>query len=376
MDKRTPQERIASLEGMRGIACLCIVCYHYFCLFADDQGLGFDAVPWMGAARVFFAYSKNAVELFFMLSGFLTAWHYRDRLRGMSFSAFFRRRYGKLLGASVAVTAWALANALLRERLALTGGLSATTPLRVVLSCLMVNTGLFTSYAQTGLPVNSTMWFIDVLLVCYLIYYAIGRLTGRPRVRLLLYAAMTALGWVCLEHTPKLPFLWSLNGRGYAPFFLGVLLAEFQALAPAARRRRVSLVLAVLVLGFFLFHTAAGFERVFGPVGSRAYVRYFEFVAAPALVLAALNLPAVSAFFSLRPFLFLGSLSAAVYYVHNCVLEDAMILCRLAGDPVSLLAFPAFLLLMLAMLPAAWLYEKAAGAAERALGKHLPSRAR
>ena len=98
-----------SIIGMRGIACIFIVCFHYFCLYIDNRGLGAAALPLAPYSEFFFTYSKNAVELFFMLAGFLTAYHYRDRITGLSPRAFFRKHYGKLLIPSVLVTLWAFA---------------------------------------------------------------------------------------------------------------------------------------------------------------------------------------------------------------------------------------------------------------------------
>ena len=72
MQETESRERMDALTGMRGLACLCIVCFHFYCLFVDDMGLRYDAVPWMQETKYFFEYSKNAVELFFMLSGFLS----------------------------------------------------------------------------------------------------------------------------------------------------------------------------------------------------------------------------------------------------------------------------------------------------------------
>jgi len=214
---------ISSITGMRGIACLFIVCYHYFCLNIDDPGLGMEALPFGSGAEFFFVYSKNAVELFFMLAGFLIAYQYRERISGMSFPEFFKRHYGKLLIPSLFVNLWALVNELF-----LPSPGSAITPLRVLLSVLMANTGWFTSYNQTGLPVNSTMWFIDVLVLCYLLYFAIRKLVRNNLAFLSVCVLMVLVGWICLEHTPNVPFLWTFNGRGYATFFIGVLIYEFQ----------------------------------------------------------------------------------------------------------------------------------------------------
>ena len=231
-----------SITGMRGIACLFIMCFHYYCLYIDDPGLGNQAMPLYPYSEFFFLYSKNAVELFFMLSGFLTAYHYRKKIASMNPWEYMKKHYGKLIIPSVIVTIWALANAFLMLQY-VPGSeeyVSQVTSLRVILSALMINTGWFTSYKQTQLPVNSTMWFVNVLFLCYILYYVIRKLARKNIVYLILCGLMVILGWICLDHSPKLPFLWAMDGRGYATFFLGALLCEFQTEAGEKIRKRVS----------------------------------------------------------------------------------------------------------------------------------------
>lgn len=137
-----------SLTGMRGIACICIMCYHYFCLYMDNLGLGVKALPFYPHSEFFFAYSKNAVELFFMLSGFLIAFHYHGKIAYGSPWEYLKKRYTKLIIPSAIVNLWALINAWIMLR-AVPGSnvyISSITPLRIVLSVLMVNTGWITSY--------------------------------------------------------------------------------------------------------------------------------------------------------------------------------------------------------------------------------------
>ena len=173
------RKQFDSITGLRALACLCIVCYHYFCLYVDDPGLGRDLLPWYPHSAFFFEYSKNAVEMFFLLSGFLTAWHTRSRMDSLSFGVYAGRKIRKLIVPSVAVNLWALFNLFFMQRLGLAAGVAPVTPLRFLLSVLMVNTGWFTSFAQTGLPVASTMWYVDILLLCTLLYYPLCRLGKR-----------------------------------------------------------------------------------------------------------------------------------------------------------------------------------------------------
>ena len=94
------------------------------------------------------------------------------------------------------VTLWALVNALIILR-AIPGSSSfidPITPLRIVLSVLMMNTGWVYAYKDTFLPINTTMWFVNVLLLCYLLYYLIGRLAKKQGLYIGACALMVLIG--------------------------------------------------------------------------------------------------------------------------------------------------------------------------------------
>jgi len=352
------KQKINSITGIRGIACLFIVCFHFYCLIIEDQGMGYDSVPWISKSKYIFAYSKNAVELFFMISGFLTAWTYRMKITSMSFKEYFKKHYSKLITASAVVNIWALFNILVRYKIGLTSGLTEPTLIRFILSVLMINTGWFTSYSQTKLPINTTMWFVDVLLLCYLLYYLVAKLGKKDRTYIGLCGVMVLLGWICLEHSPRLPFLWAFDGRGYTTFFLGALLAEFQSKVNKTWRVKISAVWGAFIVLFFIFHLLVGFESVFGEFGTSNYVRYFEYVAAPGIILSVLNLNVPDRIFSWEPLLQLGALSSMIYYIHNNCIEDYLILNTVSGSIINLSSFPAFLFILLSVIPIAMLCKK------------------
>lgn len=221
----------------------------------------------------------------------------------------------------------------------------------------MVNTGWVTSYAQTALPLNSTMWFIDVLLLCYLLYFLVRKLAKNQHAYMGACMAMVLVGWVCLEHSPRLPFLWGIDGRGYAPFFLGTLVCEFQVNAKESMRKAVSVAWATLILAALVVRFFVGFENMFGPVGGYAYVRYFEFIVAPGLLLAALNLHPISSLLARKPIVWAGLLSGALYYVHNNVMEDYLILNAALGSRLDFSSGLVFLAVVASVIPFAVLWQ-------------------
>ena len=100
-----------------------------------------------------------------------------------------------------------------------------------------------------------------------------------------------------------------------------------------------------------------GVENIFGPAGSSAYLRYREFLAAPGLLPAALNLPPVSKFSERKPLLWLEMLSGAHYYVHNNMMEDYLILKNVPGINISFPSGIVFLLGLLSVIPFAVIWQ-------------------
>jgi peptidoglycan/LPS O-acetylase OafA/YrhL len=65
-------ERIGHLDGLRGIAILAVVGYHYYARFADHAQLFYPyGNVWSGF--ILFEYGYYGVHLFFAISGFVIA---------------------------------------------------------------------------------------------------------------------------------------------------------------------------------------------------------------------------------------------------------------------------------------------------------------
>ncbi|MBB3120044.1 acyltransferase family protein [Pseudoduganella violacea] len=80
--KSTSKKRFDLLDGVRGLAALAVMVLH----FTQRSGL-----PWLPGAGV-------AVDMFFVLSGFVIARSYGSRiLEGMSFATFFKARLIRLM---------------------------------------------------------------------------------------------------------------------------------------------------------------------------------------------------------------------------------------------------------------------------------------
>lgn len=80
----TSKVHFASLDGLRGIAAISVVLFHFMEIAAPDY------------KDNFVAHSYLAVDFFFCLSGFVIAYSYDDKLGKMGLKTFFKRRLIRL----------------------------------------------------------------------------------------------------------------------------------------------------------------------------------------------------------------------------------------------------------------------------------------
>ena len=82
--KLQSKHHFSTLDGLRGVAAIAIVVFHFMEIAYSDF------------TKNFIAHGFLAVDFFFCLSGFVMAYAYDDRLKGMGLMAFFKARIIRL----------------------------------------------------------------------------------------------------------------------------------------------------------------------------------------------------------------------------------------------------------------------------------------
>jgi peptidoglycan/LPS O-acetylase OafA/YrhL len=88
--------RLRSLDGLRGIAALTVVVWHWYYFYPDDaaqHGWTPDRAPFFWLLRPFYVQGWTAVDLFFTLSGFVFFWLYGEAIRSRAVGGW---RFGLL----------------------------------------------------------------------------------------------------------------------------------------------------------------------------------------------------------------------------------------------------------------------------------------
>lgn len=196
--------RILPLVTWRLLAVLCVIVYHC-------------GVKELGPGSWF------AVELCFVMSGFLMMWHHADGIDG-SYRQYAWRRAKRLFPLHWAVLAAMLLIFSLRPAF-------GTVPewWVIVLNAALLQT--FVPVHDVYYSINTYSWFISALMFCYLVFPLLQRLLARIRLRwqLLLLMAMAAL-MITLDATLNSrwrEYLFVLPPVRMLDFVLGMVLFRF-----------------------------------------------------------------------------------------------------------------------------------------------------
>ena len=298
--KKPSDDRIAYLDGLRGIAILWVAGYHLLARWSTlfpfgDAHSGFLLAKhgWLG------------VNLFFMISGYVI---FLTLERCRSFPEFLLRRWLRLFPAMLVVSAFVWATLpLLPER-----PLPPPGPWDFVPGLLLVAPGWINAVAGTHLLVaEGTFWSLFVEIEFYVFFGALWFLLGRRAALWGMVAvfAVAVAAKVGNHYRPVEPFatlkslaidLLSLQYAGW--FLLGALVKHLQRGASAL------LVAALLALAV----VDIAYAQLWRPPGSVAAA-----VACVGVFCLAPLVPRLRRILSAKPLLAMGFLSYPFYLVHE-----------------------------------------------------------
>ena len=294
-----PPDRLREIVALRGVAALCVVIFHFKVMTTHPGGLIGLNNP---VGRWGNAYLWTAVDLFFVISGFIFAHVYlRDgRLNAKT----------TLWGYAVARVARIYPLHLL-TLLLIAAIVWAGAPLAPSFSAPAVNYDgyhfalnlmmLQGSGVEHGFSFNSPSWSLTSEFVCYALFYLFARAGGGWLV--IGGVAAITLGLAADLQVPYLPVPTRIS-RGLVGFFIGVFLRRYRQ--PLGR---IPFVI-VASLSVIALVTAPFLDR-----GTFNAGIMMSFVAWHSLVLTCLH-PFSAKLLNSRPTQFLGDLSYSTYLIH------------------------------------------------------------
>lgn len=289
------QVRFRNLDALRGLCAVTVMLFHCDGLFTQGE---------------IFCHGFLSVDVFFILSGFVLAHTYEDRLRtGLSASAFTRLRLkrlapvywtGTLLGAGM----MAAIAAYRPEGTFFSPFLIAALSVMAMLLIPQVTLG------GSAYPANAAAWSLAgelIVNVLYARWFARWRTAALAGVIVCLWLTFTIVAF-------NSPYGWGLGGRStdvwWTPvralpaFLMGVVL--FRAWR-AGWFTRFPAISPIILLGIWVAITEV---PTHGPLP--AFEAATVTLVAPLLIVLLVRTPEVAP----KPFLWLGAISYPLYAVH------------------------------------------------------------
>jgi peptidoglycan/LPS O-acetylase OafA/YrhL len=317
LNSTPPVSRFYSLDALRGIAALSVVFWHwqhFFFIGVDLGPLDLAQLPLFRLLHLLYLRGRDAVDLFFSLSGFIFYWLYAKRIKGRSITPgqFAWLRFSRLYPLHFATLLLVAAGQywLLRQK----GSYfvyADNDAYHFVLNLLFANSwGL-----ERGPSFNGPTWSVSVEVLLYIVFY--GCCLALP-IRATVLILLSLVGFFMVKS-----YEFEV-GRGIGSFFAGgCAFLGYQAIV--ASRRFVAATRSVAAAALcawaitFLFPHWVNVGSVVGP--SHLHIVHEAMALWPMMVLFPVTILSLALMETQRGALgkrisFLGDISYSSYLLH------------------------------------------------------------
>ncbi len=271
------KERLLALDALRGIAALGIALFWHYSHFLPNQEVLFPC--W------FSFHGWLLVDFFFVLSGFIFSYVYLEKIRTkkISFKEFITSRIARLYPLYFITLCFVSAMQAINFFLTESFFVYALNDVPHFLLSLCMLFGSNFSF-------NGPAWSISCEMGAYILFFATLFYFSKSRIPIYVAIITTALtlGYFNTE--------WM---RALIGFFVGCIAFELRS-----KMKPFWLLILSIMLAIF-----------FKDVGKKAILLY-SFLLFPSLILTVLNSKILSSILSIKPLVFLGTISYSIYLWH------------------------------------------------------------
>ena len=309
------KKRFDELDGLKIFFALGVVLYHYW---GHICGCKVGNCPKLSA--FVYMYGWLGVEFFFILSGFLMEHTYRKIIDNLNFAQFMGRRLKSLYAPYLCAECLGIFVVFL-DYILCQGQFLFYKRFPITVANILRSFSMTFQGWNFGLhPFIIATWYINVLILCYTLYFAVLRLAKRCKIKpIYFYIAVMLFAWGFHQIGSNFPFLLNQTTRGYWCFFVGCILYNIHQSGVFSKKIYI-LALDFIVMFFLAVGHKFGMAEIFGDLRLS-----FIFLVFPVLLLTAENLPIAKRIFSCKILTFASKYSMDIYLTHVAVLYLTLI---------------------------------------------------
>lgn len=297
------KEKILALDSLRGFgACIIAFFWHYHHFVPHSY-------PLASLFQVFYDYGWYMVEVFFLISGFVMAYSYKEKILSetINFKSYIIKRmkhiYPLMLITLLFVTLEEYIHIRLTGRLFAYGDFDVS---HFLLNLFCVQCGWFCSEFSFNVPA----WCISVELLLYIVFFiTVFCFRKHQKLNLLAYCFIVFAGIITYIMKWDYPILNFPMARGIISFFIGCILYELYDLFPSKRVHIAYIFLTEMVMLLVI-------TKIKGYGYWSDMELGFTIFCAPAIVWISINLGWIRKVLEWKPFVWWGSCSLSVYLWH------------------------------------------------------------
>ena len=262
---------------------------------------------------------NKVVELFFMLSGFGMFLGYNENIckHEISFKVYIMKRIKKLY--PLFFFTLILVTILEIWHIHLTGKTFIYPNFdcwHFFINLILCQNGIF----GTEWSFNGPSWCIIICFILYIVHFAVMYFSKEKINALYIYIILMFFGLTILSLKFNYPFLLNyLFGRGLSCFSIGVILANIYQNSYKLNTNLIGYIcLIILVLYYNIF-----LSKYNNKIDNEYFI--YIMVVSPSVIFSALYVPLLNKLLSIKPLLFLGSLSVKIYLFHfniQCIIRN------------------------------------------------------
>jgi peptidoglycan/LPS O-acetylase OafA/YrhL len=303
---KTTGERLGALDGMKGIAAVMVAFFWHYQHFSPAS------YPFSFIAYWPYNHSWIMVDLFFVLSGFIFYKIYKRKImeHNVSFKQFLVLRFSRLYPLHWLALIIVAVFQIIRKCAGRDFFIYNYNGLFYFLkNILLIQNG----WLNTSLSFNGPAWSVSIEVMMYLIFFAIFYHSKNRTSYLVFYLLLIYLGMAIYFSRPDGPLVNLQVSRGLVGFFIGCITGEVFDYNSSNLKKVKTILLFLCILSILFLTIVPG---IFGYKVIKSWHMVYTLVLFPSLIIVVLRVGFLSTFLSLKPFVYLGSLSYSIYLLH------------------------------------------------------------
>ena len=331
--------RIYCLDAIRGIAaCVVAFFFHYYFL-ADQNIVNFFPSFLTPFVKMFSLYGDFAVDLFFLISGLVFYYIYRERIADCKTSAkkFTFNRFSHLYPLIILLL---VVNFVLKLKF-VDGQLASAPTLWTFVQNLTLTSAWYESNAPT---IIGGAWALSIEFLLYVLFFIFAKkVKAKNDIPIFLLTIFVSIA-IKFAGANFLVFNEEVS-RGLMGFAIGCLLWKFYKYICTKGVKLNTIILcvcSVLVIAIPLLHYFFA-DPLF--TDDRTFIKsLYVILVFPSILLIALRFKPINWVCSLKPFRILGNLSYSIYLIHLTVIAAVPFINENFGATISFAGRKGFLI--------------------------------